>query len=81
MFTIQQPYNYLSNAVITIKCSLCVVVWSTPPLTPCVGMSVGVGMSELVYGQLRSCVKGLISFCVFTVSVLLGNILGGVVGS
>ena len=29
----------------------------------------------------RSCVKGLISFCVFTVSVLLGNILGGDVSS
>ena len=56
MFIIHTAISYatqlsLSNqnvTAVTIKGSLCVVVCPTPPLPPCVWMSVGVGMSELV---------------------------------
>ena len=48
MFTIRTALVMLCNTVVNIKGSLCVVVCPTPPLTSCVWMSVGVGMSELV---------------------------------
>ena len=57
-----------------MQLSMLKVVCPTPPLTPLCVDECRCGNVRACLGP-RSCVKGLISFCVFTASVLLGSIL------